>query len=336
MMAAVIEKPGRIEIQEVPEPVLAKDDVLVRVLAATICGSDLHILRGTMEGIHYPVIPGHEWVGEVVAAGPKYEHLTGKRVVSDLLEHCGTCTQCHRHQLNLCADLVEPGLTRPGAFAERLAVRGSNVHVLPDDFPADVAPLVEPLAVALYALKRVPIEAGQTVAVLGGGGVGQLILRCVVANGGKAYMVDPHPGRRQLALVNSARDAFEPGADLAARWRAQGLRDPDVTFDVAGSADAFATALELTAPNGRVGVVGYSGAEKTATNPSLIMSKLLTIIGVLSPTGTWQTALDLVVDGAISLDGLISHRFPLTEISQAFELAKSRKDGALRIALVPQ
>lgn len=334
MKSAIIRSAGSISVETLPDPDRAPEDVVICVRRATICGSDVTILRGGMESVQYPLVPGHEWVGEVVDAGREYRHLLGQTVVSDLLEHCGGCTFCARNSPNLCNHLVEPGLTRSGAFAEFIAVRASNVIALPEQIDVDEAPLIEPLAVALYALERVPVRAGETVCVMGGGGIGQLIARSCAAAGARVGLVDPNEARR-AAAHEAGHETLAPGSDLTQRWRDAGIAAPDVVFEASGDPDAFSAAVELAAKSGRIGLVGYAGLHQISFTPSLLVTKLLSVHGVLSPTGTWGAAIESVRDARITLQGLITHDFALHDIAAAFDCARTASDGAIRVAVSP-
>jgi len=334
LRVACISGPGRITVENVADPRPAAADAVVKVRHATICGSDLTILAGKMAGVGYPLVPGHEWVGEVIETAPEHHHLRGRIVVSDLLEHCGGCTFCSRGQPNLCDHLVEPGLTRPGAFAEYVAVRASNLLVLPDEIPLRQAALIEPLAVALYALERVPVSEGETVAIFGGGGIGQLIARCCLAAGAHVGLADPHPHRRASATAHGCT-ALPAGDELPAAWLDAGLFPPDVVFEASGDPAGLHLAVDLAAKGGRIGLVGYGGTRRVHLMPSKIMSKALSISGVLSPTGTWHAAISNVRTGRISLAGLLTHEFPLERTAEAFACAAERADGAIRVGIAP-
>lgn len=334
--SAIIEAPGVVRVERTDDPTAERGDAIVRVMHATICGSDLKIVDGTMDGVAYPLVPGHEWVGEVVDVGPDHRHLLGKTVVSDLLEHCGGCTFCRRDLRNLCNHLSEPGLTRPGAFAEYVCVRASNLIAVPADIPAINAPLIEPLAVALYALRRLPVAAGQTVAVIGAGGIGQLVARAAAASGtGRIGVIDPHAARRSAVATVIGAATLEPGPDLVERWHASGLPAPDIVFEASGDPAAFSDAIDLCDRAGRIGVIGYAGQQTATIQTAKIMTKLLSIHGVLSPTGTWWEAIEKIVSGAIALDGLVTHAFPLGNIHEALDVARTRSGGAIRVRLNP-
>jgi 2-desacetyl-2-hydroxyethyl bacteriochlorophyllide A dehydrogenase len=334
MRALLAEAPNRFAVEDVREPERRSDEVLVRVSYCTICGSDVKLLRGAMGDIRFPLVPGHEWSGVVVEAPPAYRHLVDRPVVADILQACGGCRYCASGRHNLCPDLEEPGLTLDGAFAEYVAVKVQQVHLLPESIPLREACVIEPLAVVLYALRRLPVAEGERVAILGGGGIGQLLVQAAARAGASSVvLVDPHPERRALARQLGATRVLAP-EEIAVLQEDETLL-PDLVFDAAGHAEAFRTALEIAAPGGRIGAIGYSGSQVVAIEPSIVMRKLLDIRGVLSPTGTWDEAVDLVARGEFKAAPLVTHDLPLDDFPRGFQLAAERLDGAIRVAIRP-
>ena len=318
-------------------PQAAADRALVKVDACTLCGSDLKLLRGEMGGVDFPVIPGHEWCGTIVEA-PGRPNWVGRRMVADILENCGGCRYCTNALPNLCNSLVEPGLSISGAFAEYITVPLENIHFIPDSLGSDEACLIEPLAVVLYCLKRVPITAFDRVLILGGGGIGQLLLRAAKRHQPESIgLADPHPERLRAAERGGADFTLDSGDGtfdaLASALGSQ--QPPTLVFDVSGAARGFLNALEVVEKGGRVGLVGYAGHQAVSFTPSRIMVKLLSVHGILSPTGTWEEAVDLMSGGAIESRSLLTHRFLLSEFRQAYETMATRRDGAIRVVVHP-
>ena len=332
MKAVVAEAADRFEVREVEEPERQRDEVLVKVSHCTVCGSDVKMLRGVMGDIRFPVIPGHEWSGVVVEAPPELRHLVDRPVVADILQSCGGCRNCNLGRHNLCPELTEPGLTVAGAFAEYVAVKADRVHALPESISLRDACLIEPLAVVLYALRRLPVSLGQRAVILGGGGIGQLLAQAVRRSGAASVvLVDPHPERRAVAeaLGCDLTLAPEEVADTADEPALQA----DIVFDAAGRANAFRTALDLVVPGGRIAAIGYAGSDSVVIEPAVFMRKLLDVRGVLSPTGTWDEALINVEHGSIQLAPLVTHEVALDDFPSAFQLAADRSDGAIRVAV---
>lgn len=332
MRAVYAEAAGRFDVTDLPDPEPRAGEVVVKVSHCTICGSDVKLLNGVMGDIRFPLVPGHEWSGVVVEAPPELSHLVDRPVVADILQACGGCRYCNVGQPNLCPDLVEPGLTINGAFAEYVAVEADRVHTLPDGVSLRDACLIEPLAVVLYALRRLPVRLGQRVAILGGGGIGQLLAQAVRrAGAAEVALIDPHPERRAIAERLGADTVLDPGE--VGRLTEDPESQPDLVFDVAGRAEAFRTALDLVAPGGRIAAVGYSGGDTVVIEPSVFMRKLIDVRGVLSPTGTWEEAVEHAERGTIDLASLVTHELPLADFEQGFRLAEDRSDGAIRVAI---
>lgn len=337
MLAIQVSNSNQFGLVHIREPEILDDHVLVKVNACSICGSDIKLIRGQMEGIDFPVIPGHEWSGTIVEA-PSRPELAGRRVVADILQNCGGCRYCKNTLPNLCDDLLEPGLTISGAFAEYVASPLKNLYLVPDEISHEEACMIEPVAVVLYALHRMPVSDSDRVLILGGGGIGQMLLRVAKLSRPEwIALADPHPERRIMATLGGVDFPIDSGTGHLEEL-SEGLRGhapPTIIFDVTGNARAFHNAVELVEKGGRVGVVGYSGRDVIPFAPSRIMVKLLDIRGVLSPTGTWPEAVKLVATKAMDVRPLITHRFSLRDFSLAFDTMAERRDGAIRVVVSP-
>lgn len=308
----------------------------LKVLASTICGSDLKILSGNMKGIAYPLIPGHEWVAKVLDAPKEYKNLIGKRIVPDILCCCNYCSFCNKELPNLCDELQEPGLTLPGGFAEFTSIRPENAYIIPDNLSDTEASLLEPLAVALYALKRVAVTKEDNVLIIGGGGIGQLIGQCArLSNPRNIILIDHHDSR-----LNLASSLF---ADITMNGNNQDLDQffinnpnlrPTKIYEVTGTSKGTSLALQAAQKNAEIAIVGYSGDKYIELKTSEIMVKHLTIKGILSPTNTLPEAINLARDGKVNLKPLITHTFKLEEVNKAFEVAEFYKNQALRVAIL--
>lgn len=338
MQALVAEGPNRFSVTEVPTPRPGEEDVLIQIASTTICGSDIKLLRGQMEDIVFPLIPGHEWYGEVVTAPARLQKLVGQIVVADILQGCGCCAYCDDGLPNLCPELVEPGLSASGSYAEYLAVPASTVLPLPPGLGGSLACLVEPLSVVLFALERVPVHDGEHVLILGGGGIGQLLALMARSRGARrVVLVDPHPARRELALRMSADEALPPEPEqVLHHYRSATVTPPDLVFEAAGNADAITTALAVVRPAGRVGLLGYAGADDVVLPSSIFMRKLLDVRGILSPTGTWRQSIETLAERVIDPAPLVTHECSLEAFDAAFRLSAERRDGAVRVAVAPR
>lgn len=337
MTAVVVSAANSFEVREVKRPAPKPDEVLVRVRHSAICGSDVRLIGGRMEDIAFPLIPGHEWSGEVVEAPRAFGHLVGRPVVSDILQSCGECAHCSCAYRNLCEELVEPGISADGGYAEYIAVKAHHVKPLPAGLPLGRACMVEPLSVVIYALERLQIEPGDRVLVMGGGGIGQLLAQAVRTAGAERVVVaDHHRPRLEIARQLGADHVINPReTDLVEFFLDQPSLRPTVAFEASGSARAFRQCLDVIEPAGRVGVIGYAGREAVAVEPSVFMRKLLQVRGVLSPMGSWERAIDMLEREEVRVDPLLTHRLPLSRFAEGLELAASRADGVVRVVIEP-
>ena len=335
MQAIEILQPNKLIIKNCNEPE-CKNQLKVKVTAASICGSDLKILSGEMEGIKYPLIAGHEWVGIVVDAPPEYQHFLGKKVVPDILYCCATCSYCKNEMPNLCNELSEPGLTLPGGFAEYVSLKPKNAYIVSDKVQDKEATLIEPLAVALYSLKRVNITHKDRVMIIGGGGIGQLIGQCTkLLNPENIILVDHHDFRLELGKSTFANEIVNPKkVNVKEMFDVNQDKRPTKIFEVTGSPNGIKLSFNCAQKNAEIAIVGYSGDKKIQIRFSDIMVKHLSIKGILSPTNTIQEAIKLVEDNKVNLSPLVTHTFKISQAHEAFETAMNKKDRALRVAFI--
>ena len=304
MRALVVRGHHEHGIEQVPRPVPGPGEALVEVSHVAVCGTDLKLLRGELHDAHYPVIPGHEWVGHVVAA-PSRPDLVGQAVVGEGMTPCRRCAACARGQVNLCADLDEVGFTRPGAAATAFTLPADNLRVLPAELAGPQACLLEPLGVALHAVERAPALDGARVGIIGAGTIGLLIGQLVApAGAAQLSVVEPSAARRELAA-----ELGLAGLPRLADWHDD---PPEIVFDATGVAAVFPDGLQATRPAGTYVLVGYSGAATTSFAPSAVMLGEYTVRGVLSGYDQIDRALELACRGAVRLTPLVSEVLPLS------------------------
>jgi L-iditol 2-dehydrogenase len=318
----VVRAPGShaIVTGEPPEP--GPGEVVVRVAAAGICGSDRELLDGTRPApyVTYPVVPGHEWAGTVAAVGPGAPAaLAGRAVVGEGFRNCQVCDRCRTGEANLCtAGYDETGFTRPGAFADLLVLPARLLHLLPDGADLRAAALLEPAAVAAAAVLSARVEAGERVAVVGAGTLGALCLQLLrLRSPAELTATDPRAGRAQTALACGATRAgtgpLTPGAY-------------DVVIETAGAATTAATAVGLARRGGRVVLTGIPGSG-AGIGPDAIVGGRLTVTGVFgAPPAAWAHAVRLFAAGLLDLGSLVTHELALEDFGQAVGLLRGRDD----------
>jgi threonine dehydrogenase-like Zn-dependent dehydrogenase len=339
MRALVVERPGASAVRQVPEPVPGPGEVLVEVAAAGICGSDLELLDGSRPAafVAYPVVPGHEWAGRVLAAGPGVQGFApGDPVVAEGLRACGVCARCAEGRTNICtAAYAETGFTHPGALAERLVVPAGLLHRLPADRPLAPAALLEPAACVASGLLEVGMPLpGSRVAVVGDGPLGLLAL---------LLLATATPAELVLVGGRPARSAFGPGCG-ATRVVAAG--DEAALAGLAGRFDAVveasnapagaATAVGLLRRGGSALLLGISGAGRPVLDPDTVTLNQLRLQGGFAASrNAWRWVVGLYADGILDPAPLVTHHFALDEVDRAFAALSASGDGAVKVLIHP-
>lgn len=315
-----------VRVDEVPEPAAGPGEVVVRVAACGLCGSDLHeyldgplyIPRGPhpLTGQAPPVTLGHEFCGRVVDVGPGVSTVrTGDRVAVNPCLSCGTCRWCRRGQPNHCARLGSLGLSRDGALAPLVAVPASGCHVLPADVGDEAGAFVEPLAVVLHACRRARLTGGEHVAVIGAGPIGLLLVQVLrMRVSGWVAVVEPREARRRLARALGADVAVDPGArDPAAvvAELSEGERAA-VAFECVGQAGAFESAFRVVGKGGRVVVVGLV-PERAPANLLGLVAHEKEIVGSSAYVDEFPEAIDLLAAGRVRVEPLVTGRIELAD-----------------------
>jgi threonine dehydrogenase-like Zn-dependent dehydrogenase len=339
MRALVVDRPGMSAVRQVPEPVPGPGEVLVEVAAAGICGSDLEVLDGRRPAayVDYPVVPGHEWAGRVLAAGPGVKDVgPGDPVVAEGLRACGVCDRCAEGRTNICtAAYAETGFTHPGALAERLVVPAGLLHRLPANRPVEPAALLEPAACVASGLLEAGMPLpGSRVAVVGDGPLGLLALLLLRTTA---------PAELVLVGARPARSAFGPGCGatqvVAATDRAAlaGLAGRfDMAVEASNAPAGSATAVSLLRRGGSAVLLGISGAQQPVIDPDTVTLNQLRLQGGFAASrNAWRWVVRLYSEGILDPAPLVTHHFPLEEVEGAFSALTAPDGGAVKILVHP-
>lgn len=337
MRAAEFSGPGCVALAERDSEEPGVGWVRLGVTAAGICGSDLNVLRGLLmpnEGVR----PGHEIAGIVDAVGDGVAVETGAAVAVEPLLVCGSCSHCRTGFTNRCESLLAVGLTAPGGMAEFLNVPASCLHPLPDDLDRHVAALSEPLGVSFRGVRLGEVDVGSQVAVLGCGTIGLLaILVARDAGAREIFATARYPKQAELARALGATQVFTTAAELL---EAVGDQLVDVVIEsVGGTADTLTEAMSIARPGARIVVLG--AFEGTPSIPATaLMARELTLVGSMCyardrRVGDFALALDVLGRHRGLLSELITHRFSLDQVSQAFDTAADKKAGAIKVLVIP-
>ena len=344
MKALVLTAPSQLEFTDFPKPVPADDEVLLRIHACGICGSDIHGWDGSTGRRRPPLIMGHEAAGEIVAVGPRVERWRlGDRVTFDSTISCGACPYCARGEVNLCDHRRVVGVApveyrQHGAFAEFLAVPARILYALPNGLTYQQAAMVEPVSIAIHAVQRVRLAPNATAVVVGAGMIGLFVIQALRwAGASRIIAVDLADNRlalaRELGATDTLRsDLMEVPAEVA---RLTGGNGADVALEVVGVSATLNLAIASVRRGGSVVLVGNLAA-KTDFPLQAVVTRELTLHGTCGSAGEYPLCLDLIARGVIRVEPMISAVAPLVDGAAWFEKL-SAKDGAkfMKVILAP-
>jgi 2-desacetyl-2-hydroxyethyl bacteriochlorophyllide A dehydrogenase len=325
MRAAVIEEPGRVAVTTVADPAPGPREVVLAVAAVGICGTDIHILDGEFAPTPYPIVPGHEFAGTVVAVGSAVSELAeGDRVAVDPSLFCGECHYCLIGRGNLCERWNAIGVTRPGACAEYAVAPAANCFRLPDALPLEHAALIEPLSCAVHGFDLLPSRLGEHYLIYGAGTMGLLMTQLAHRAGAASVsVVDLNEARLAVAAKLGADAVARSADDLD---RPQGW---EVVVDCSGAVPAIEDGLTRVRRGGTFQVFGVAAAEATARfSPFRIYNDEITVVGSMAVLHSFGRAVDLMARGLVDAATVISHSFALeqyTEALSAFREGTGRK-----------
>ena len=343
MRALVLTEYNQFEIQDVPEPPVGPDDVLIQVRACGICGSDVHGMDGSTGRRVPPIVMGHEAAGVVARVGERVTGWqAGDRVTFDSMISCGECHFCRQGRINLCDNRRVLGVScsefrREGALAEYVAVPQSIVFRLPDGLSFEHAAMTEPLSVAVHAVERVPIHLNDTAVVVGTGMIGLLVVETLRAAGcGRILAIDVDTGRLELACRLGADEGFSPNqTDVVAEvLRRTGGRGADVVVEAVGIGATITTAIAAVRKGGSVGLVGNLTPEVPLPLQAVV-TREITLFGSCASSGEYPACLDLIARGSIQLDPLISGVVPLDEAADWFDRLHQGEEGLMKVIVRP-
>jgi L-iditol 2-dehydrogenase len=343
MKALVLRDYNSFVVEEVPDPSPGPGEVLVKVRACGICGSDVHGMDGSTGRRIPPVIMGHEAAGEIVEAGPDAQDWrVGERVTFDSTVYCGTCWHCRRGDINLCDNRRVLGVScqeyrRDGAFAEYVAVPRHILYRLPEGLGFPRAALAEAVSIACHGVHRLPARLDDSVVVVGAGIIGLLVVQVLRAAGfGMVVAIDVAPERLELARRLGADAALQPtDPDLRARiLELTGGRGADAAVEAVGSTAAFRTALDCVRKGATVSLIGNLSPQVEMPLQAMV-TREVSLHGSCASRGEYPAAIAMIARGRIDVDSLISATAPLGEGPQWFRRLYAREKGLIKVVLIP-
>lgn len=334
MKAALLYAPRDLRVESVPNPVARDREVLVRVKGSGLCGTDDRIWSGERP-VRYPLILGHEFIGEVAGVGKEVTRVrAGDRVAIEPNYSCGVCALCLEGNSNLCLERTAIGIDVPGGLAELAVVPERCCWPAPRDMSDDQLLLTEPLAVMVRAVNRSGAKAGECAAVLGAGSLGLLACQVLRALGLRVLVLSRTARRlalaRELGAEETASLAEAPGVEVARRF--SGRDGVDLVIETAGTAEAVEEAVKLVRPAGRVVLVGLPHSP-SSINFFWVVRREISLIGSMIYQKEFPEALKLLAEGKVRAAPLLTHRFALDDVQSAFSAYRSGE--SIKIAVVP-
>ncbi|MCW8307957.1 alcohol dehydrogenase catalytic domain-containing protein [Acidiphilium sp. PA] len=337
MQALFINGIRDISIGTAPEPDAGNARVPIAVAGVGVCGSDLHYyLEGgiSSQTIAAPFVPGHEFAGHVLEDRPELGLRRGELVAVDPATPCGHCEWCHRGEINLCPNTVFMGAPPyPGAMAERIAVDPAQVIKVPQDFTVDETMMLEPLGVAIHAIDLAKPRLLESVAVIGCGPIGLLMIALARLSGvGKIYAVDPVAYRAEAAGIEGADMTGADRAEIAAWTNGRGV---DLVLEATNAPTGFQHAAEAARIGGRIVLVGIPEGDSYTLVAGLARRKGLSVKFSRRMGHVYPRAIDLVAGKRLNVGRIVTHHFSLADGATAFELQAACADGALKSLIMP-
>lgn len=325
MKAVVLTALGKLEVQEISIPIPNSDQLLIKMLACGICGTDRHILHGEYPS-KLPLVMGHEFGGEVVGVGSGSEFKVGDWVSIDPNIVCGSCENCIAERFAHCKNLIALGVTINGGFAEQVLVPKSQAYKVPKTINPLHLGFVEPLACCIRGIDLAEMKGGEKVAVFGGGSMGMLVVQLAkLAGASEITLITRQKARRDIALTLGATRTIDPKTEDVSRV----LSDIDIAFEVAGVSETFQQSCKVVREGGTVIVLGVAPAgETTPFSVYDFLVKGIKIIASYLNPATQGRAAAMIASGKLNLDALISKTISLDELPEA--LAKEPGQGDIK------
>jgi L-iditol 2-dehydrogenase len=348
MQALVVLEPSRMEIREVPVPVPGPNEVLARVRAVSICGTDVHLIRGDYPGfwpLAFPFIPGHEWAGEIVGLGPGvdlYGWKVGDRVAGTSHDACGVCQKCVEGRYNLCENYGKPGLHKQyghnvqGADATYVVQGVKTIFPLPAGLSFDEGAVIDPASIALHVANRGQVAPGDTVAITGAGAIGLLGGDAARIRGAaRVILVERSAGRLAKAAAMGFETVDANDGDPVAKVRAMtGGLGADVVLECAGVPVTVQWALAMLRRGGRCAAVGIPTQGAEIAMQRIVLDEL-ELVGCRASAGEMRRVMPLVEQGRMRVRDVMTHRFTLAEYEQAIATFNDPASGAIKIIVAP-
>ncbi len=335
MKAAIFDSPGKARVARVPDPIVGPGDVLIAVKAAGICGTDVHIYEGDFIA-DYPLIPGHEFAGEVIEVGEDVQNFKqGDRVAVDPGVSCRICSFCQENRENFCANYKAYGIHFSGGFAEMAAIKEENVYHI-DGLSYLEGAMVEPIGCGIHGIRQVGIDLGDHVLIFGCGTIGSILMQlCKNSGAATLTVVDLIEEKLHLAKKLGATNALLADADLPAKLKELRPEGFQVVIDATGSPAVVQSMFSYVRDRGRLLFFGVCPSKaKIEISPYDIYKRELKIYGTFALLHTLAPAIEMIREKKINAEALVSHRLSLDDFMTGLNMMLE-KTGSMKIVIEP-
>jgi L-iditol 2-dehydrogenase len=337
MLQSIMIEPGKIEFRNIPKPEIKPDEILMHTRRIGVCGSDIHVFHGLHPYTSYPVVQGHEVSGVVAAVGDNVEGFSvGDKITFTPQVTCGKCYPCQHGMYHICETLKVMGFQTDGSGQEYFPLPAWNALKLPEDFPLDYGALVEPIAVAVHALQRNGDVEGKNVLVLGAGTIGNLTAQTAKAMGAKAVMITDISGYKlkkakacdiDFVINTSEQNLTQAIADHFGPHKA------DLILECVGIQPTVDQAIENARKGTSIVIVGVFG-EKPTVDLGLVQDRELSLVGTLMYQKVdFEKAIDLIADGKMCLEDLVTHRFKFQGYLDAYHAIEESNGEYMKVMI---
>ncbi len=347
MDALVVREPNVFAVEQIEVPEPGSREVLCKVHAVAICGTDPHIIQGHYPGFwpkEWPFVPGHEWSGEIVALGEgaaDFGFREGMRVAGTSHAGCGVCKHCVEGRYNLCENFGDERVHRQyghytqGSYAHYVVHAIKSVFPIPDSMSWDEAAMLDPASIAIHTVRRANPQPGDTVVVVGPGVMGLLVLQAAHALGaGRVLVVGRGDRLRKAGELGAETIDFTAADPVEAVREATGGKGCEIAIECSGDPNAVGQCASMLRRGGRVAVIGIPLEAAPVPLKDIVLNEL-EIVGVRAAAGDMPRAIALVEAGKIRLTPLITHRFALRDYAEAYRVFTQRVGGALKVIVYP-
>lgn len=330
MRAAVLVAPEKFEIRNVPTPTIGRNDVLIRVNRCGLCGTDIHIFKGHYSADKLPLIPGHEFSGQIAALGEDVKRFAiGQAVTADINVGCGSCFYCRKNEILNCPSMYQIGIHADGGLAEYVRVPASHIVLIPANTPTELAALTEPVSCIVRAVKKSNLRLGESVLILGAGPIGNLHLQLARQVGAAPVIVsEPNEERAKWAKESGADYVVtDPEQLRQAVLDATAGRGADLVIESVGLSSLYDQAFDLVRPGGRLLAFGLADpSAKAHYIPFQVVLKELGLKGTVAGMGDdMHEAMTLISHERLKLTAFVETVYPLEQIADAMHAFVTNK-----------